>query len=153
MMRRVKSMVIAAGFAVFVGGSALSVVSPAPSYAAPLTTCKNATQILTFPVWYRGLNRDANDCRIVGPNEVGGTSTFIWIIILNIIDIALNAVGYITVGYLIYGGFLLMIARGMPENITKARLTIRDAAVGLIISIGSVAIVNLIVNPASGIIK
>ena len=152
-MMKIKKALLAAVFAIFVGGSVMGVISTPATYAAPLTTCDKATKVLTFPVWYRGLNDSPAHCEIVSPDKVGGTSEFIWIIVLNLIDIALNAVGYITVGYMMYGGFLLMTARGEPENITKGRKTIQNAAIGLIISVGSIAIVNLIVSPAAGIIK
>ena len=53
-------------------------------------------------------------------------------------------VGYLSVGYIIYGGFLLMTGRGKPDEIAEGQITIRNAIIGLVISFASVAAVNFI---------
>lgn len=141
-MNRLKSWFLASVFAVFVGGFAGSVATPSVALAA--TTCQDATYFLTLPPWYRGLNISASDCGIVDAATVGGLGPFIWAIVLNVIEMGLHAVGYIAVAMIIYGGFKFMTGQGDPENITKARKTIRDAVVGLVISVASIAIVNLV---------
>ncbi len=137
--------ILAAVFAVFVGGGVVSLAAPGTSYAAG-ATCADAKGILTLPVWYRGLNVSDTNCDIVAPDAVGGIGPFIWTIVLNGIDIALQLVGYIAVGYIIYGGFAMITANGSPDSVAKARKTILNAVIGLVISIGSVAIVNLIMG-------
>lgn len=143
-MKKLSAFLLTGLLALVVGGTAMAATSPATAAAAG-GTCSSAPQFLTFPVWYRGLN--VGDNCDVSVDAVGGDlSAFIWVIVLNVIDIALNVVGYVAAGFIIYGGFLLMTANGVPDKITKARVTIRDAAIGLIISFASVAAVNLIVN-------
>jgi hypothetical protein len=85
----------------------------------------------------------------VSPDAVGGVGNFIWRIALNIIDIALQLVGYIAAGFILYGGFLFLTSAGDPGKTAKARTMILDAAIGLAISIGSVAIINLF----TGVVK
>jgi hypothetical protein len=144
-MKKLSVGILAAAFAVFVGGGALSLATSVTSYAAG-ATCSGAKGILTLPVWYRGLNVSDSNCDIVAPDAVGGIGPFIWTIVLNGIDIALQLIGYIAVGYIIYGGFLMITANGAPDSIVKARKTILNAVIGLVISIGSVAVVNLIMS-------
>lgn len=102
------------------------------------------SRFLTFPAWYRGLERDG--CNIVPPSETDGISTFIFTIILNIIEIALQIVAYAAVGYTIYGGFKYLTSAGDSNRITAGRKMITNALIGLIISFMSIAIVNLIAS-------
>ena len=99
--------------------------------------------MLGFPAWYRGLVKDGS-CDIQSPNDVGGIGPFIWIIVLNIVEMILRAAGYAAVGFIIYGGYKYMISAGSPEGMVAARKTIMNAAIGLIISIAAVAIVRTV---------
>jgi hypothetical protein len=125
-------------FVTTAGGALLTVATPQTSLAA----CD--TRIITIPAWYNGLT-DGN-CDLKNPNDpsVGGLSNFIWRIGLNVVEMILQIVGYITVGFIIYGGFKYMTSTGSPDGIAKARKTITNAIVGLVISIFSVAIVNVL---------
>ena len=107
--------------------------------------------ILTFPVWFRGMGKvekvDSDGtvhCTIASPSEVGGLSTFIWSIVLNVIDIILQLIAYAAVAFLIIGGFQYMTGGGNPATLQKAKGTITNALIGLVISLASVGIVNLI---------
>lgn len=121
------------------GGMALTVAAPQPAAAA----C--ADRLLTFPTWYRGVSDGSGDgCEIKNPNDVGGLPKFIWTIVLNVIEVMLQIVGYIAVGFIITGGFKYITSTGTPDDIVKARKTILNAVIGLVISIFSVAIVNLV---------
>lgn len=100
---------------------------------------------LTLPAWYNGL-ANGPDCDISSPNDVGGIGPFIWKIALNIIELLLRLSGYAAVGFIIYGGYKYMISAGSPEGMVAARKTIMNAAIGLVISIAAVAIVNTIAN-------
>ncbi len=156
-INKVSSWVLAGVFAVFVGGSVVTLTTSGTTWAVTYHTCTSAQKILTFPVWYDGLTVSDTDCNIVDPSALNtatngtnnGLSNFIWRIVLNLIDIALQVVGYIAVGFILYGGFSMITSNGSPDSNAKARKTILNAVIGLVISIGSVAIVNLIM----GIIK
>ena len=56
----------------------------------------------------------------------------------------LQIVAYIAVAFIIVGGFKYITSAGSPDGMVKARKTITNAVVGLLISIFSVAIVNVI---------
>ncbi|MGE5327772.1 MAG: hypothetical protein ACM3KH_00390 [Thiobacillus sp.] len=111
------------------------------------TSCNSG--FLGFPAWYRNLTKDP-DCALKSPDEVGGLGKFIWIIGLNVIELVLVAIAYIASGFILYGGFLFMISRGKPEGAARARQTILDAVVGLIIAFSALAIVQFAIN---GVIK
>ena len=135
-MNKIRHWILALIFASSVGGVAMTVATPQPASAA----C--AQRILTFPAWYEGLVDGS--CEIKQPTGETGVQNFIWTIALNIIELILQLVGYIAVGFIIYGGYMYMISAGAPDGMEKARKIITNAIVGLLISIFSVAIVNLI---------
>lgn len=141
MKRLVRNWITALLFVTAMGGALGAVALPQTTFAA----CND--HLLTFPAWYRGLTDDS--CNIKSPADAGGLSKFIWTIALNVIELMLQLVGYISVGFIIAGGFTYMTSTGSPDGATRARKTITNAIVGLVISIFSVAIVNVI----SGAIK
>jgi hypothetical protein len=75
----------------------LTFAAPAAVQAADGDPCGDA-RFLTFPAWYNGLTvQNGEDCDIVAPGETGTFSTFVWKIVLNIVEILLNASGYAAV--------------------------------------------------------
>lgn len=139
-MKTIRTWVFALLFATTLGGGTSAIMVPASASAA----CGDA-MLLTMPAWYRGIAKDENGgCSIQNPNDVGGIGPFVWKIVLNIIDILLNLTAYFSVGYIMYGGFKYMLASGSSDGITKAKTTITNAVIGLVISIAAIAIVNLI---------
>lgn len=144
MMHKLRTMMIAVVFASSVGGSALTIATPQVVSAAGCTE-----KVLLFPTWYRGLGEDKGSgktatCEIKSPGSDIGK--FIWTIVLNVVEIALVAVGYISVGYIIWGGFQYMLVATSPDRVVAARKTILNACIGLALSFFSVIIVNIIVG-------
>jgi len=133
--------------AMVVGGSLLTVVI-SPSANASSAPAKCPDSVLTFPTWYRWLQD--SDCEIKSPSKFNtpgkqdGLSIFVWKIVLNVLEIALQLVGYLAVGFIIYGGFKYITGAGAPDKIVAGRKIILNAVIGLVISIFSIAIVNLV---------
>jgi hypothetical protein len=122
------------------------IVSPAAQaqQATGGDVCGKET-FLGFPAWYKGLTKANNaSCDVVAPSEVGGMSKFAWIIALNVVEMILRAAGYAAAAFIIYGGYKYMISAGSPDGMVGARKTIMNAAIGLVLSIAAVAIVNTI---------
>lgn len=142
-MKKLRNTLFALLFALSAGGAA-GTVAVAPTAQA---AC-NTTYILTIPPWYRGLLD--GECNIVSPDAVGGLQTFVWRIALNVVEIFLHIVGYVAVGFVIYGGFQYLISTGTPDKIASAKKTITNALVGLLISMLSIGIVNAIVGSFTG---
>jgi hypothetical protein len=117
----------------------LVVITPQNAYAA--TNCADA-HFLTFPAWYRGLTE--TDCSIKSPDKVGGLSAFIIIIAMNFLEMLFQAVAYISVGYIIWGGFKYITTYGEPNEIVVARQRILNAIIGLVIAMLAVGIVNFL---------
>lgn len=120
-------------------GSMFLLVTAAPSPVMAADNCSSF--FFGLPAWYDGLT-DSN-CDIVQPEE-GELGDWIWRIVLNILEAFLIVVGYASVIFIIIGGYQYMIATGSSDKIKAAKDTIRNAIVGLVIALGSVAIVNAI---------
>ena len=135
-----KKIIIAMSL-VIIGSFGASVTFPNTSFADD--ACSNKGKILTLRPWYSGLTN--NDCSLKSPGvDTNSQANYIWKIALNIVDDLLQLIGYTTVGYIMYGGFLMMTSSGAPDKAAHGRKTIMSAAIGLVIALASVALVNFI---------
>ncbi|MES2630735.1 MAG: hypothetical protein V4611_02150 [Patescibacteria group bacterium] len=145
-----KNIIFAGAFIFFVAAPVMTVATPQVAKAAD---CE--ASLIGIPPWYRGLTKEVNgDCVIVSPSEVGGDdggiSNFIWIVVLNGIQIALVITGWIALFFILYGGFLFITGGGNTAQVEKARKSIFNAVIGLVIALGSIAITNLIFGLLDG---
>ena len=124
-----------------IGSLVFVAVPAAPAYAKDGGGGGCNPHFLSFPTWYRGLTN--SDCSIKDPGEMG-ISNFIWKIALNVLEILLQLVAYVSVGFVIYGGFLYLTSAGSSDKITAGRKTILNAIIGLVLSFFSVVIVALV---------
>ena len=69
---------------------------------------------------------------------------------MNIVKILLTVVAYVSLGFVIYGGFKFMVSGDSSAGITAARKIIQNALIGLVISIMSVAIIGVIAGAVVG---
>ena len=111
-----------------------------PSVHAADCGAASDANLLNFPTWYRGLPCKDDHIDLQG-EQIGEV---IIKVALNIVDIALRLVSIVAIGFIIYGGFQYLIARGEPANMAKGKATITHAIVGLIIGIASAGIVGFI---------
>ncbi len=136
-----KKIIIAISLMIM-GSFGASVTFPGISFAED-DACSNKGKILTLKPWYSGLTN--NDCSLKSPGaDTNSQANYIWKIALNIVDDLLQLIGYVTVGYIMYGGFLMMTSNGAPDKAAHGRKTIMSAAIGLVIALASVALVNFI---------
>lgn len=135
-----KKIIIAMSLMI-IGSFGVSITFPNTSFADD--ACSNKGKILTLKPWYSGLTN--NDCSLKNPGTyTNSQANYIWKIVLNIVDDLLQLIGYTTVGYIMYGGFLMMTSNGAPDKAAHGRKTIMSAAIGLVIALASVALVNFI---------
>lgn len=106
-------------------------------FAAP-EACKS--NFFGLPVWYQYLP----NTRFQGCNIVDFQIADIPLIALAAVDIALRIAALVAVGYVIYGGVQFVIAQGESDKTKKARQTIIDALVGLVIAMLAAGIVAFI---------
>lgn len=123
---------------------------------ATSTTCGKPT-FLGLEPWYEYLTI-ANDpttgsCSISMSTDptalLGATSPFL-LIALAIIDDLLRVAALVAVGYVIYGGIQYETSGGSPDGTQRARQTIINALVGLVIAILASVIVAFIGTQLSG---
>lgn len=109
--------------------------------------CK--TSLLGIPAWYRGLTDSA--CNINLPKKSGQVDVqkAIFTIALNVIQAGLVLVAYITIFFIIKGGFGYITSAGSPEGMSSAKKTITNAIIGMVIAIFAASIVNAV----AGLIK
>lgn len=148
-MKSIKNWSLALIFAVSVGGAFASSLSPQTVGAAADDPCNKG--FMGFPSWYRGLTTDPPECSIKTPGSAAGDlNKFIWKIGLNVVAIALVAVAWISGFATLYGGFLFITSRGNPDGAARARMTLLNAIIGLIISMVAVIAVDFIVTGLLG---
>lgn len=140
-MKTIRNFILALVVVASVGGVLLTTAIPQTAMAA---SDKCNSGFLGFPAWYRGLTDE--NCNIKSPSDSGGISNFIWHIVLNIIEMAMLLVGYISAFFFLYGGFQFITSQGDVAGATKARTTLTNAAVGLIISLVAVVVINFVVG-------
>lgn len=136
-------------------GAAFAQSAPAPGSGAG-DKCNQGVSFL--PRWYDGIC-DPNTGNITSPNDLnkagGGAGDktqntadnfgkWLSIIALNIVEILLFMVGYVSLGFIIFGGFKFMTSGDNSSGTQAARKTITNAVIGLLLSIMSVAIVNFV---------
>ena len=150
-MKFIKKAILVLGFTLFIASPIVSFVTPQDTFAAPITDAKDCEKpILGIHPWFRSLAVVENGkCVIASPGQplASGKTLeiqgFVLRIALNIIEIALGAIGYIAFFFVLYGGFQFLTGGSNPGQIEKARKTILNAVIGLVIAIGAVAVVNL----------
>ena len=135
-MKKLRNIILAVLMVSSVGGATLTLATPQSAAAA----CNE--RLLTFPAWYKGIVDGS--CAVKNPADVGGLPAFLAKIGLNIVEFMLQLVGYLAVGFIMYGGFRYLTGAGEAADIASAKKTILNAVIGLVISIFSVAIVNVV---------
>lgn len=105
-------------------------------------------RFLTFPPWYRNLTR-GDECLLKSPANIDrdvtkGLTGYISIIVLNILEIMLQLVAYVSVGFIIWGGYMYLISAGSSDRISSGKKMVQNAIIGLVISLVAVFAVSFI---------
>lgn len=119
---------------------ALLVLTFAGVYSNPAYACE--TRFFTLKPWHAGLAKDG-ECNIQKPEGENGIVSMVVKIILNVVDMILQLAAYAAIAFIIYGGILYILSDGQG-GVQGAKDTIRNALIGLLISLFAIAIVNLI---------
>lgn len=141
MKAMIKSLFLGGLFVFTFASPVMAAITPAQSAHAD-AACEG--RVLGIPPWYRGLTGPSPDCNIVSPDDAGGLSAFIWKIVLNVIEMAIVATAYVATFFILYGGFLYMTGGALPAQLEKARKTILNAVIGLVICLAAIALTNLV---------
>jgi ABC-type Fe3+ transport system permease subunit len=97
------------------------------------------SHFLGFPTWYEYIHASdsCSNIQITGINDI-------WLIVAAAIEILLRVAGIFAVAFVIYGGFQYITSQAEPEKVTRAKHTIINALIGLLIAILASVIVNFI---------
>lgn len=101
-----------------------------------------------LPTWYKyldaagkvGVDPVTGRCEISRSLQVADLS----LVALAIVDILLRVAALVAVGYIVWGGIQFIVAQGDANRTTKARQTIINALIGLIIALISTGLVNFV---------
>jgi len=110
---------------------------------------KTSALVLTLAAPLAALADAASDAK-AGLSATAGasgidTGSTVPQLIGTVIKSALGLVGVIFLILMVYGGYIWMIARGDEAKVTKAKDTITNAIIGIVIVAGAYAITNYIV--------
>ena len=77
---------------------------------------------------------------------LGATPADLSVVIGTVIKTALGVVGVVFLVLMVYAGYIWMIARGDEAKVEKAKDTIVNCIIGIVIVVGAYAITSFIVN-------
>lgn len=121
--------------------------------AAPAMAADCDSSFLGMRPWYYtdGSGSGVKICEngdIKSPTDGDQLPAFIWTIALNVLFDLFLALGYLAMGFVIYGGYQYIMSQGDPAKAMRGKKTLTNAVIGTVIAMGATVIVNTI----SGII-
>lgn len=114
----------------------------APTYAAGCTDT-----FLGMRPWYYDDGNGVTICAggvIQAPADGDAIPAYVWKIAMNILFDLFLAIGYIAMGFVIYGGYQYIMSQGDPAKAMRGKKTLTNAIIGTIIAMGATVIVNTI---------
>ncbi len=135
---------IIVGFAVAVMSLLSLVMLPAQNVSAASCT----THFLGLPAWYDKLVD--SKCNVKTPHGDDEVKAYVWTIVLNIMSMIMGIVGYVAIGFVMWGGIQYMLAQGDTSKVAKGKKTITNSVIGLIIVMTSSIISGALAGIVSG---
>lgn len=108
--------------------------------------------LLTVPLLVAAGPLDGASKNLVATNKDGnaGSQSELPVLIGGIINVVLGSLGIIFVIFVVQAGILYMTAAGDPGKVEKAKKTITQAIVGLIIIVAAYAISSFVITQLQG---
>ena len=97
---------------------------------------------LGFPTWYSYLPGIASSQTVCSPSITSISD--IWLIVAAVIEILLRLAALAAFVFIIIGGVKLITSQGDPGALAKARSTILNAVIGLVIAVTAAFLVTFI---------
>ncbi len=95
-----------------------------------------------FPTWYKYLGSRTDAAGKCIPAITGISD--IWLIVAAIIDMLLRVAALAAIAMIVYGGIQFITSQGESEQTAKARNTVINAVIGLVISISAAAVITFV---------
>jgi hypothetical protein len=105
---------------------------------------KNTNPFFGFPTWYQYVKTTTTNGKCSLNIDFSTNPQDAWLIGLGVADILLRIASLVAIGYVVYGGVQYMTSQGQPDGTAKARQTIINALIGLVIAVAATAIVSFI---------
>ena len=110
-------------------------------------TCNTSQTFFGLPVWYKYIKVTTNSDGSCNFSKFSFWPTDnLLLIVLAVLDMLLILGGMVAVVFVIYGGIQYILSQGNPDNTKKARGTIINAIIGLVIIIIAATLVTFIGN-------
>ena len=142
-LRMKKTPLIYSFFAVLMGSALIGAAFSTPALAG----CNDT--FFGIPSWCRGLVNESDgniDFPVLNSGSQDSLQKFIWTVVGNISDGIFRIIGVVSVAFIIWAGYQYMIALGDSGKMARAKTTLANAIIGLVISILASSIVNLIMG-------
>jgi hypothetical protein len=105
---------------------------------------------LGFPTWYKYLDGTTETVR-EGGTDIGSVCTpkitsisDTWLIVAAVVEILLRIAAIAAVVLIVMGGIQFISSQGEPEKAAKARSTVINALVGLVIAVAATGLVSFV---------
>lgn len=104
-----------------------------------------------IPTWYQYLtgvevltyNPLTNAENTICSPHLNGVGDF-WLVGLAVIDILLRVIGIVVVGWIIWGGLQYLTSQGEPDRTKRAKDTVLNAFIGLVITMTAVVLIRFL---------
>ena len=106
--------------------------------------CSASPTFFGFPAWWDGVGTTEADASGQGCSIKIDTIEDLWQIAINIVLILERLSIYVAIGFIMYGGIMMVISQGVPDKIAAAKSTILNSVIGLLIAIFATAITTFI---------
>ncbi len=115
-----------------------------------ITACKPGGSFLGFPTWYKYLDSETVAGRCTPKIDLLHNPTQIAGVVFAIVEIMLRIAALVAIGFVVSGGVQYMTSQGQPEQTNKARSTIVNALIGLVIAVSATAIITFVAGRFKG---
>lgn len=82
----------------------------------------------------------------IDPLDVPTTGAEVNSTISTVISLAYAVAGVATVGFIIYGGYMIIMSKGDPQELQKGQTTLANALIGLVVVVASGLIFNFVAD-------
>jgi ABC-type Fe3+ transport system permease subunit len=104
--------------------------------------CSGSPLFDILPSWYEFLPKTTSITGQCQPSL--GSIADVWLIVAAIIEILLRVAALAAVVFVIYGGVMFSTSQGSPEQTSKARTTIINALIGLLLAVSASLLVGFL---------
>ncbi len=107
--------------------------------------------LLGFPSWYKYLPGTTEMAKDGSGVDIGTVCTpkiqsinDVWLIVAAVVEILLRVAALAAIALIVWGGIQFVMSQGEPDKAAKARSTVINAIVGLVIAVTATVLVSFV---------